>query len=144
MFADGFVVLLAAHFLADYPGQTDRQATRKAGWVEGEDDAHPGRHHHGWGANAVHAATHVGISLALLVLAALALPELHLHPVAVAAALGWVGLSHSVIDRRWMVRWWMEHTGQRSFLANGGAAHVDQAAHIGLGLLPAALLLAAL
>lgn len=60
------------------------------------------------------------------------------------AALVWVGVSHSLIDRRAGVRWWMEHTGQRGFLAHGGAAHVDQAFHIGVGLLPAAMILAAM
>lgn len=45
-------------------------------------------------------------------------------------------------DRRWIVTWWMEHTGQAEYLARGGAQHVDQAAHA-LALLIAAVGLAA-
>ncbi|MFD7531937.1 hypothetical protein ACFV8E_30775 [Streptomyces sp. NPDC059849] len=62
MFAALFVQLYVAHMLSDYPFQTDRQATRKAGWTEGTTDPHPGRHHHGWGPNLVHARTHVLVS----------------------------------------------------------------------------------
>lgn len=57
-------------------------------------------------------------------------------------AVLWIGATHSLIDRRWAVRWWMEHTGQSTFFHNGGAAHVDQAAHIA-ALIAAALYLAA-
>lgn len=35
-FAAVFVLFYIAHLLADYPLQTDRQASRKAGWTEGE------------------------------------------------------------------------------------------------------------
>jgi hypothetical protein len=137
MFADLFALLYAAHLLADYPGQTDKQASRKAGWTD-EDG-----HHHGWGANLVHAATHVGLTLVLLTVGWVVL-DLHLDVAGLAAGLVWVGFSHSFIDRRWAVRWWMENTGQADFLARGGAAHVDQAAHIALGLVPAALLIVGL
>ncbi|MFF4927163.1 DUF3307 domain-containing protein [Kitasatospora sp. NPDC001261] len=139
MFATVFLLLLTCHWLADYPGQTDRQASRKAGWTDEN-----GHHHHGWYENLVHAATHVGITAVVLLLAGwLALGQ-HPSAVGLAAGLAWVGISHSLIDRRRGVRWWMENTGQQDFLAHGGAAHVDQAAHVGLGLLPAALLIALL
>ncbi len=127
-----FILLLVGHYLADYPGQTDHQAGHKAD-----------RTAEGWRANAAHAGTHVALTASLLGLGALAL-NLPLTAPGIAVALAWVGASHSFIDRRWAVRWWMENTGQRDFLAHGGAAHVDQAAHLGLGLLPAALVLAAL
>ncbi|MDH6145968.1 hypothetical protein P3T35_008030 [Kitasatospora sp. GP30] len=132
MFADVFVILYAAHHLSDYPFQTDHQAAHKAD-----------RTVTGWIANGVHAATHVATTAALLWAGTLLL---HLHPTATgtAAALAWLGISHSAIDRRAGVRWWMEHTGQRGYLAHGGALTVDQAAHIGLGLLPAAMMLATL
>lgn len=143
MLADAFVALLAAHFLGDYVGQTDRQSARKAGWTEGEDGPCPGRHHHGWGANLAHVATHVLVSAGLLLAVALAVPGFRPEPAAALAALGWVGATHSVIDRRWPVRWWMEHTGSSGFVAVGMPL-VDQAMHIGLGLFPGALLLAAL
>lgn len=54
------------------------------------------------------------------------------------AALLWIGVTHAVIDRRWPVLWWMTHTGSTDWISRGGAAHVDQTAHI------AALVVAAL
>jgi hypothetical protein len=132
VFAAAFIALFGAHHLADYPLQTDHLAAHKA-----DQDVR------GWIANQVHAATHTAVAAVLLVLAAavLALP---LPLAGTIAALAWVHLSHSAIDRRRGIAWWMEHTGQRSFREHGGAAHVDQAAHIALGLIPAAALLAAL
>jgi len=133
MFADLFVLLFASHLTADYPGQTDHQAAHKAD---------PGRA--GWTANLVHAATHVLISAAVLLLVGRLALGIRPSALGMAAALAWIGISHAFIDRRWAVRWWMENAGQRDFLAHGGAAHVDQAAHIALGLVPAAVMLAVL
>ncbi|MFE2723854.1 DUF3307 domain-containing protein [Kitasatospora sp. NPDC059327] len=130
MFADVFVILLTCHWAADYPGQSDHQARHKAD-----------RTVRGWIANLTHALTHVVITAAVLLIVGQVLPEVAPAPAAVARGLVWVGFSHSLIDRRWMVRWWMEHTGQRGFLRAGGAAHVDQAAHVLLGLLPATVLI---
>jgi hypothetical protein len=132
MFGDAFVLLFIAHLLADYPGQTDHQAAHKAA---------PGLR--GWLANACHAGTHVALSALALAVGWWALGTSP-APAAVAVALVWVGASHALIDRRWLVVWWMEHTRQSAFRAHGGAAHVDQAAHLALGLAPAALVLAAL
>lgn len=127
-----FAILYVAHLLADYPGQTDHQAAHKAD-----------RGLAGWYANLTHSVTHVAITLALLGITT-ALDQTNPSPAALGTALAWVGISHAVIDRRWAVRWWMQHTGQQAFAAHGGAAHVDQAAHLGLGLLPAALVLVTL
>ncbi|MFJ5802971.1 hypothetical protein [Streptomyces decoyicus] len=66
----------------------------------------------------------------------------HLPLLPTAVAVLWIGATHSLIDRRWPVRWWMEHTGQREFLQHGGAAMSTQAAHIAV-LVAAALFLAA-
>lgn len=129
MFAELFVLLYLGHLAADYPGQTDRQAARKAGWTEGEDDPDPGRYHHGWGANLTHAGTHItacGIALA----AGWWALGWQLHQIQAAVALAWIGGTHSLIDRRRLVAWWMRNTGQRAYLAAGGSQHVDQTAHL--------------
>jgi len=131
-FAAAFIVMFGGHHLSDYPFQTDKQATRKADKTA-----------RGWFANQVHAATHTATTAVLLALADVVL-SLPMSVAGTAAALAWVHLSHSVIDRRRGIAWWMDHTGQRDFRQHGGAAHVDQAAHIALGLIPAAALLAAL
>ncbi|MFD6864731.1 DUF3307 domain-containing protein, partial [Streptomyces diastaticus] len=58
------------------------------------------------------------------------------------AVLVWIGTTHAVIDRRRLVTAWMTWARQPKFAAHGGAAHVDQTAHI-LALTLAALFLAA-
>ena len=132
MFASLFLLLYVAHHLADYPGQTDHQAAHKAdpGWA-------------GWRVNLVHAGTHAALALALL-LGGGAVLGLHLSALGVVVGVAWMAGTHAFIDRRWPVRWWMETTGQGGYIAHGGMLTVDQAAHIGLGLLPAALILATL
>jgi hypothetical protein len=130
MFAAVFILLYIAHYAADYPLQTDHQAAHKA-----DRDAS------GWRANLAHTGTHILTSAALLTLIGWQTLGLHLTAAGTLAAIAWIGASHSVIDRRRGIAWWMAHTRQASFAAHGGAAHVDQTAHIALGLLPAALLL---
>lgn len=141
MFAEIAFLLYVGHLLADYPLQTDHQAGCKAGWIEDDKGAHPGQHHHGWGANLTHAATHVVTCGLLLATGSLVLDwDLPLLPATVAVL--WIGATHSFIDRRWPIRWWMTFARQPKWAQRGGAAHVDQAAHI-TALAAAALYLAA-
>ncbi|WP_031096280.1 DUF3307 domain-containing protein [Streptomyces sp. NRRL S-15] len=131
MFASLFVLLYLGHLLADYPFQTDHQAAHKADCGRA-----------GWSANLRHASTHVVTCGLALLLGAVVLDDVALSiPVAVLA-LVWIGATHAVIDRRWPVQWWMHRTGQTQWAQHGGAAHVDQTAHI-LALVLAALALAA-
>ncbi|MDX2558501.1 DUF3307 domain-containing protein [Streptomyces sp. TX20-6-3] len=130
MFATVFVLLYVGHLLADYPFQTDHQAAHKADHGVG-----------GWQANLTHAATHIAACGLALAAGAAAL-GLSVSLPAALAALVWIGGTHAFIDRRWPVRWWMTHLRQTGWAANGGAAHVDQTAHI-LALGVAALVLAA-
>ncbi|MFI9185607.1 DUF3307 domain-containing protein [Streptomyces goshikiensis] len=130
MFASLFVLLYVGHLLADYPFQTDHQAAHKAGC---------GRE--GWTANLAHAATHVLICGLLLTVGSAVLGwDLPLRPAALAVL--WIGATHAFIDRRWPVAAWMRIARQTGWAANGGAAHVDQTAHI-LVLTLAALTLSA-
>ncbi|WP_329025317.1 DUF3307 domain-containing protein [Streptomyces sp. NBC_01423] len=130
MFADLAFLLYFGHLISDYPLQTDHQAAHKAG---------PGLA--GWRANLTHAATHVVVCALLLALGAAVLGW-RLPFLPATAALLWIGTTHAVIDRRWPVRWWMTHTGQATWADSGGAAHVDQTAHIA-ALVVAALFLSA-
>lgn len=129
MFASIFVLLYVAHLLADYPFQTDHQAAHKA-----EKSAA------GWLANLTHAGTHVLVSALALGIGTLLL-ELDLSAPAAAAALAWIGISHAAIDRRRGVLAWMRIARQTKFQEHGGAAHVDQTAHV-VALAIAALALA--
>ncbi|MFE1729949.1 DUF3307 domain-containing protein [Streptomyces bacillaris] len=131
MFASLFVLLYLGHLLADYPLQSDHQATHKAD-----------RTTTGWVAALTHAATHVATCTAALTIGALVLDDVALSLPIVAAALVWIGVTHAFIDRRWPVLWWMRNTGSTAWIAHGGAAHVDQTAHI-LALVLAALALSA-
>ncbi|MFI8511250.1 DUF3307 domain-containing protein [Streptomyces sp. NPDC085460] len=129
MFATVFVLLYLGHLLADYPFQTDHQAAHKADCGA-----------EGWRANLAHAATHVvacGIALA----AGAAALDVTVSVPAAVVALVWIGSTHAFIDRRWPVRWWMTRMRQTSWAEHGGAAHVDQTAHV-LALALAALALA--
>ncbi|MBC7279215.1 DUF3307 domain-containing protein [Nocardioides sp.] len=128
-FAVVFVLLYAAHMLSDYPFQTDHQAKYKS-----EKSAA------GWLANLTHAGTHVLVS-ALALGVGVVLLELELTAPAAGAALAWIGISHAAIDRRRGVLAWMKLARQTEFQKHGGAAHVDQTAHI-LALVIAALVLA--
>jgi hypothetical protein len=132
MFAAVLLLLYVAHLVADYALQTDAMSAHKAG---------PGLA--GWRANLTHASVHAAGYLVLL-FGAGALLHLHFGVGLVLGAVAWVAGTHAFIDRRWLVTWWMEHTGSKDFIAVGGAAHVDQVAHIALGILPAALFIAAL
>lgn len=129
MFASLFVLLYVAHLIADYALQTDHQAAHKAD---------PGRP--GWTADLAHAATHAAVTALMLGVGAVAL---HHGPGIAAAALAvaFIAATHAFIDRRWPIRVLMARTGQRGFYEQGGAAHVDQVAHVTV-LLLAALALA--
>lgn len=130
MFAEIAFLLYVGHLLADYPLQTDHQAGRKA---------HASRE--GWTANLTHAATHV-VTCGLLLATGNALLSWHLPLLPATAAVLWIGATHSVIDRRWPIARWMTFARQAAWAQRGGAAHVDQAAHITV-LAAAALYLAA-
>lgn len=130
MFAETFVLLYTAHLLSDYPLQTDHQAAHKADHGRA-----------GWSANFQHAGTHVVVSAALLALGDWAL-DLDLSTAYAAGALAWIGISHSIIDRRRGVLAWMRLARQEKFREHGnGAAHVDQTAHV-VALVLASLALA--
>ncbi|MER0246759.1 DUF3307 domain-containing protein [Streptomyces sp. HSW2009] len=129
MFASLFVLLYVAHLLADYPLQTDHQAAHK-----GERTAV------GWRANATHTLTHVGTSAALLATGAVVLDLRYGVSVSVVA-LVWIGASHSFVDRGWPVERWMKNSLQEKSFEEGGAAPIDQVAHV-FALMVAALAIA--
>ncbi|WP_089117089.1 DUF3307 domain-containing protein [Streptomyces sp. SS07] len=130
MFATLFVLLYVAHLLADYPFQTDHQAGHKADGGAA-----------GWRANLAHAGTHLILS-GLALLAGWAVLDLNIGLLPATAALLWIAGSHAFIDRRWPVARWMAFARQQKWAQHGGAAHVDQTAHV-TAIFLAALALAA-
>ncbi|MEV8398849.1 DUF3307 domain-containing protein [Streptomyces niveus] len=130
MFATLFVLLYVGHLLADYPFQSDHQAGHKADCGAA-----------GWRANLTHAGTHLVTCGLMLAVGAVVL-GLNVDPLPAATALLWIAATHAAIDRRWPVARWMAFARQAGWAERGGAAHVDQTAHI-TALFIAALALAA-
>lgn len=151
MTAAVLAALIAGHLIGDWVVQTDRQAARK-GWpqeVDGDVEAalEVAFNRLGllrrflwlrsWRANQAHVATYHAAVLAAL---APVWPDGHAWPLTVLVAVSWV--THSFIDRRWPVRWLMEHTGSRPFASTSwGPLVVDQALHLSILLLTATYLL---
>lgn len=125
-----YAALMAAHDVADHVAQTDHQAANKAT---------------SWKAMA----GHVGSYQALQALALAALRPYGVRPAwwRVALATAWSAGTHALLDRRWPVKWLLEHTGSARFadarfVVRGSMAHaarwfgaadaqvaVDQATH---------------
>lgn len=121
-FAAIAVTLYAGHQLADHVlGQTDRQAREKAlpGW-------------RGWRACLAHVLLYHVVLTSMLAVAILAL-GLDLSDAGRRAGIGFSFATHLFIDRRWPVRWLLEHTGSRFFASPEhplpGVYLADQALH---------------
>ncbi|MEU3452101.1 DUF3307 domain-containing protein [Micromonospora sp. NPDC006766] len=128
-----FCALFAGHHLGDHIVQTDWQANHKAlpGWL-------------GVRAMAGHlVGYHACMVAALAGLAAVGVP---LTVTGSAVGLGFSAVTHGFLDRRWPVRWILEHTGSRDFAASQtplpGGYLADQSLHIAC-LFVAALLVVA-
>jgi hypothetical protein len=116
-----FAVLLptlwAAHNVGDHIAQTDHEAAHKA---------------HDWFAMVGHVNSYQVVQ-ALTTDAVLGLTGLRCRPGAKLAGALFSGVSHAFIDRRWPVRWLLEHTAAPQFArmlapVNGPYA-ADQACH---------------
>lgn len=137
-FAAAWIALITAHHVADYLLQTDWMAANKPAPGEQPAAARCGRAL-SWAANQAHAGAHTLAELSALLLLA-GTVGLPLHAAGVATAIALTHVTHGLIDRRWIVRWWMTHTGQSGYYASGaGAPHVDQTLHL-LVLVAAAIL----
>lgn len=144
-FGASWAVLAVGHNLADHiGGQTHHQSQAKAAPTRAEvaTGVSPRR---GWGANLAHVAQY-HLLLGALALSAWSVLPLHWSPLGVGLALAWSAGTHAFLDRRWPVRWLLDHTRQRGVadLNTGGVNGMylaDQALH-GLALGVAAAILA--
>jgi len=118
-----WAALHAGHQVGDHLAQTDHQAAGKAAaknWA---------------GPMGGHVAGYTACQVAAL--AGLRLAGVRLRPGPVAAALVLSAGTHAFIDRRWPVRWVLQHTGSPQFadLAGhglNGPYLADQALHTGV------------
>lgn len=102
--------VLAGHLIGDWVVQTDWQAANKTT---------------SWKANQQHM---LGYHIILGLFCATAMSA---QAVAVTLVVSW--LTHSLIDRRWPVRWLMERTGSGPFSKTDfGVIAVDQALHLSI------------
>ncbi|MEV6594139.1 hypothetical protein [Streptomyces acidicola] len=107
-------MLAVGHNLADHVlGQTDYQAAGKAAPSEKEiaDGANPRR---GWGACLRHVAQYHLVMAVMLAIVWAVLP-LWLSWTGLAVGLTISVLTHAFLDRRWPVRWLLEHIGSKGF-----------------------------
>jgi hypothetical protein len=135
VFAVAMATLVAAHQLADHIVQTDTDANAKAA---------PGLT--GWRHLFIHVGTYHATALIMLLVTAVAL-DVPLTATGMVTGLGFSAVTHAILDRRWPVRWILQHTGSTAFADRVspicGMYLADQALHYGC-LWVAALLIACL
>ncbi|WP_329584022.1 hypothetical protein OG500_27370 [Kitasatospora sp. NBC_01250] len=143
-FGSVWAVLAVGHNVADHVlGQSDHQAANKG--APSADDVSAGvSPRRGWMACLAHVGQYHLVMAALLALVWLFIP-IPLSVTGLAAGFAWSAASHAVLDRRWPVRWLLQHTGSPDFASLrtaglNGMYLADQALHA-LALLVSALLI---
>lgn len=123
-FAVFAAILYAAHQLADHVfGQTDNQSSHKAD-----------KSRDGWKALIGHVVAYHVVMTVMLTVSVFAL-RLHVSPWGMTAGVLFSFVTHGFLDRRWPVRWVLEHTGSKPFSRMTtpicGMYLADQALHYG-------------
>lgn len=126
-----YAALFAGHHLGDHPLQSTSAVTGKPapGYDELARGAHPWR---GWSWCARHVAVYTAVQAACLALVSMVAP---LSLTGAVAALVISASTHAVIDRRWVVRWFLDAKGARDWAE--GPYLVDQSLHLGMLLIAA-------
>ncbi|MDI6098184.1 DUF3307 domain-containing protein [Actinoplanes sp. NEAU-A12] len=121
VFAVSIGTLVAAHQLADHIFQTDSEAGAKAahGW-------------HGWRHLLRHVTTYHLTALVMLLLTVTVL-DVPVTVTGMVAGIGFSAVTHAFLDRRWPVRWILQHLGASGFADRQtpicGMYLADQALH---------------
>ncbi|MCX4489984.1 hypothetical protein OG890_39540 [Streptomyces anulatus] len=132
-FGSVWAVLSVGHNLADHVfGQSDRQAANK-GAPSATDVADGVSPRTGWGACLEHVAQYHLVMAVMLALVWAVLP-LQMSWTGLAAGLAVSAVTHAFFDRRWPVRWLLQHTGSPGFAelrtaGMNGMYLTDQALH---------------
>lgn len=135
VFVASFIALYAGHMVGDHVVQTHAQSLGKAaptGWLL---------------PMVAHLSGYASAQMVAL-LAVVTVTGVHASPPGWFAGLGFSVLTHGFIDRRWPVKWLLEHTGSREFAALAshginGMYLADQSLHVGC-LFVAALIMGGL
>lgn len=98
-FGAALAMLWAAHDLADHVVQTDHQAAQKA-----ED----------WSAMAGHVGSYTAVQVGSLAALSVLTGERATRGRTIMGVL-FSAVSHAFLDRRWPVRWALEHSGSQAF-----------------------------
>jgi len=114
-----YAALMAAHDLADHVVQTDHQALHKRD---------------SWRAMAGHVGGYQATQAAALA----ALRPLGVRPAwwRLALASAWSAGTHALLDRRWPVRWILDHTGSERFATGAFIASPGTQSLTGLSVQP--------
>lgn len=104
VFAAGLATMYAAHQVADHVfGQTDKMAAHKAD---------PGLI--GWLHLSMHVVQYHLVMLAMLIVTNWVL-DLRISLLGLTLAMMFSAVSHAILDRRWPVKWILDHTGSPEF-----------------------------
>ncbi|WP_338120226.1 hypothetical protein [Streptomyces agglomeratus] len=128
-----WAVLAVGHNLADHVfGQSDHQAANK-GAPSATDVADGASPRQGWSACLSHVAQY-HLVMAVMVALAWAVLPLQISWTGLAAGLVVSAVTHAFFDRRWPVRWLLQHTGSPEFAelraaGMNGMYLTDQALH---------------
>lgn len=134
LFVVAFASLFTGHHLGDYLLQTSWQVEHKGD-----------RGAIGWAAASGHVASYTAATIATTLAAGLAL-DVHITVLGFVVGQLFSAATHLIIDRRFTLRWLMVQVnrvirGKLAYYDNGGAAFLDQMAHV-FCLFIAALLMA--
>jgi hypothetical protein len=132
-FAVVFLAFLPGHHLGDYLIQTGWQVAHKGDHPGHDNPAHRSSTR-GWLAASAHAGSYTAATTVTVGLACLLL-GLPVTLWGFAAGQLFSGTTHLVIDRRWTLRWFIAQVarfdaGKLDYYDNGGAAFIDQMAHM--------------
>jgi hypothetical protein len=135
VFAVSFIALYAGHMVGDFLAQTHAQSLGKA-------------QPHGWLPPMLGHLAGYGTAQVAALLAVFWTTGVHTSPNGMLAGIGFSLLTHGFIDRRWPVKWLLEHTGSKEFAALAsrgvnGMYLADQSLHVGC-LFVAALIMGGL
>jgi hypothetical protein len=132
-FAAVFLAFLPGHHLGDYLIQTGWQVAHKGDHPGHDNPAHRSSTR-GWAAATAHVGTYTLTTAVTVGLACIAL-GLPVTPLGFVLAQLVSGVTHLVIDRRWTLRWFITQVARfdpekLTYYDNGGAAFLDQMAHL--------------
>jgi hypothetical protein len=124
-FATVATVMRVLHEVGDFMTSTDVEATRKPCK---RDRVVECSEVESWKSLMKHVAKYHAVQVVGLVTVNRVF-DMNLSPKRMTAAVAFSFVTHTIIDRRWPVRMWLDNTGSPGFKDRGGMMYVDQTLH---------------